>query len=100
MYVPKNAETRAYHAESKRQACADHLTYIAKRLREMADKIEHDRDDGNHLTPVHELMWGLANLNVETLAAKVAEANAFEAIQAALDGADGEEARAELAEVS
>jgi hypothetical protein len=96
-YVPKDAETREYHATSSRERCEADLTLIVKRLRDMADKIERDRDEGHYLTAIHEITWGVANLNIDSLARDVAEARAFEAVQAALDGESGQAARDELA---
>jgi hypothetical protein len=91
IYVPKDPELREYHATASRQRCADHLTMVAGRLRDMADKIERQRDEGAHLSAIHEITWGVANLNLDKLARDVAEANSFEAIKAALDGQEGDE---------
>lgn len=96
-YVPKDAETRAYHVTASRERCDEDLTLIVERLRGMADKIERYRTDGHYVTAIHEIEWGVANLNLDKLARDVAEANAFEAIQAALDGESGKDAREGLA---
>src|SRR5262245_41277814 len=96
-YVPKDAELRSYHVESQEAQVREHLALISRRLREMADRIDRSAEDLYWGTAIHELMWGLANLNLDGLAGRGAELARFQAIQAALDGEDGQEAREGLA---
>lgn len=55
---------------------SENILDVAKRLREMADEIEHRADFKNMNTPnravnttIHTVNWGLANLNLDVLVA-------------------------------
>lgn len=99
-----NSATRAETPEAAVAAQMLHLTnekiaFIADRLRRMAAEIERDAGDpdpGSALVSAqkvqHTLMWGMANLNLDTLTshAAAADLNYAEAKFAAQQGRDAQ----------
>lgn len=85
MYVPKDKELRAWHEASERERVEAHIRKISKRLHEMADKIDQDCERGHYIQPIHELMWGLANLGLDSLAQAIHDHAQYATLVIALD---------------
>lgn len=82
-YVPKTMDDHDYFVRESEREVDAHLEMIERRLTDMVTDIRKAREGGFHPTAnvIHALTWGVANLNLDSLAGKGAKLEAHRSMR-------------------